>query len=74
MFSIDTTPRYNTIDREYWQSEHTDWWYHKDRDFGTQGITPLAFEECRPRNIWDHKVIFRVQDCYNTFKLWSCYV
>jgi len=40
MFSVDTTPRYNTIDREYWQSEHTNWWYHKERGTGTQGITP----------------------------------
>jgi hypothetical protein len=40
MFSVDTTPRYDTIDREYWQSDHTNWWYHKTRDRGTQGITP----------------------------------
>ena len=40
MFSVDTTPRYNTVDKEYWQSDHTNWWYHRERERGTQGITP----------------------------------
>jgi len=40
VFSVDTTPRYNTIDKEYWQSDHTDWWYHRSRERGSQGITP----------------------------------
>ena len=40
MFSIDTNPRYNTIDKEYWQSDHTDWWYHRPRERGNQGISP----------------------------------
>ena len=40
MFSVETTPRYDTIDKEYWQSDHTNWWYHKPRERGTQGITP----------------------------------
>lgn len=40
MFSVERTPRYNTIDREYWQSDHTNWWYHRPRERGSQGITP----------------------------------
>lgn len=40
MFSVETTDRTNTIDREYWQSDHTAWWYHKPRERGTQGISP----------------------------------
>lgn len=40
MFSIDTNPRYNTIDKEYWQSDHTNWWYHRPRERGNQGISP----------------------------------
>jgi hypothetical protein len=40
VFSIDTNPRYNTIDKEYWQSDHTDWWYHRPRERGNQGISP----------------------------------
>lgn len=40
MFSVDTNPRYNTIDREYWQSDHTNWWYHRPRERGNQGIVP----------------------------------
>lgn len=40
MFSVDTNPRYNTIDKEYWQSDHTNWWYHRPRERGNQGISP----------------------------------
>lgn len=40
MFSVDTNPRYNTIDKEYWQSDHTNWWYHRPRERGSQGISP----------------------------------
>lgn len=40
MFSVDTNPRYNTIDQEYWQSDHTNWWYHRPRERGNQGIVP----------------------------------
>ena len=40
MFSVEKTPRYNTIDKEYWQSDHTNWWYHRPRERGSQGITP----------------------------------
>jgi len=40
VFSVDTNPRYNTIDKEYWQSDHTNWWYHRPRERGSQGISP----------------------------------
>jgi len=40
VFSVDTNPRYNTIDKEYWQSDHTNWWYHRPRERGNQGISP----------------------------------
>ena len=40
MFDIELVQAVDTVDKEYWQSDHTDWWYHRPRTRGGVNISP----------------------------------